>query len=170
MKRVGNLWPELTSFANLVAAAEAAAAGKRKRPDVAAFRIDLEPELMRLRRELLEGSYQPGPYRTFTILEPKPRRISAAPFRDRVVHHALTRVLEPVFERRFWRNSFACRTGMGTHKALKQAREGFRRFAYVLKCDVRKYFASIDHDILNEQLARVISDQPARRQPEQERA
>ena len=119
---------------------------------------------------MLEGSYQPGPYRTFTILEPKPRRISAAPFRDRVVHHALTRVLEPVFERRFWRNSFACRTGMGTHKALKQAREGFRRFAYVLKCDVRKYFASIDHDILNEQLARVISDQPARRQPEQERA
>ena len=160
MKRVGRLWPELTSFANLLAAAEAAAAGKRKRPDVAAFLIDLEPELLRLRRELLEGSYQPGRYRTFTILDPKPRQISAAPFRDRVVHHALTRTLEPVFERRFSRNSFACRTGMGTHRALEQAREGVRRFAYVLKCDVRKYFASIDHEILNQQLARVIKCKP----------
>jgi retron-type reverse transcriptase len=160
MKRVGGLWGELTSFANLLAAAEAAAAGKRKRPDVAAFRMELEPELLRLRRELLEGSYQPGRYRTFTILDPKPRQISAAPFRDRVVHHALTRVLEPVFERRFSRNSFACRVGMGTHKALEQAREGTRKFAYVLKCDVRKYFASIDHEILNRQLARVIKCKP----------
>jgi hypothetical protein len=117
MKRVGGLWAELTSFANLLASAEAAAAGKRKRPDVAAFQMDLESELLRLRRELLEGSYQSGRYRTFTILDPKPRQISAAPFRDRVVHHALTRVLEPVFERRFSRNSFACRAGMGTHKA-----------------------------------------------------
>ena len=160
MKRVGGLWEGLTSFANLLAAAEGAAAGKRKRPDVAAFEIDLEPKLMRLRRELLDGSYQPGRYRTFTILEPKPRRISAAPFRDRVVHHALTRILEPVFERRFSRNSFACRTGMGTHKALEQAREGTGKFAYVLKCDVRKYFASIDHEILNEQLARAVKCKP----------
>jgi len=160
VKRVGSLWPELTSFANLLAAAEAAAAGKRKRPDVAAFRIDLETELIRLRHELQEGSYRPGRYRTFTILDPKPRQISAAPFRDRVVHHALTRMLEPVFERRFSSNSFACRAGMGTHKALEQAREGARRFAYVLKCDVRKYFASIDHEILNQQLARVIKCKP----------
>jgi len=160
VRRVGGLWEELTSFTNLLAAAEAAAAGKRKRPDVAAFRLNIEPELMRLRRELLEGSYQPGGYRTFTLLDPKPRQISAAPFRDRVVHHALTRVLEPAFERRFSRNSFACRAGMGTHKALEQAREGARRFAYVLKCDVRKYFASIDHEVLNRQLARVIKCKP----------
>jgi retron-type reverse transcriptase len=160
MKRVGGLWEELTGFANLLAAEEAAAAGKRKRPDVAAFRMNLEPELLRLRRELLEGSYRPGPYRTFTILDPKPRQISAAPFRDRVVHHALTRVLEPVFERRFSPHSFACRTGKGTHKALNLAREGTRRFACVLKCDVRKYFASIDHEILNRQLARVVKCKP----------
>ncbi|MBI1791857.1 MAG: group II intron reverse transcriptase domain-containing protein [Acidobacteria bacterium] len=160
MKRVGNLWPDLTSFANLLGAAEAAAAGKRKRPDVAAFLMNLEPELMKLQRELLDGSYQPGRYRTFTLLDPKPRRISAAPFRDRVIHHALTRMLEPVFERRFSRNSFACRTGMGTHKALERAREGAQRYPYVLKCDVRKYFASIDHQVLNEQLARVIKCKP----------
>ena len=156
MRRIGGLWPEVTSFGNLLAAAEAAAAGKRKRPDVAAFGLNLEPELVRLQRELMNQSYRPGRYRTFTILDPKPRQISAAPFRDRVVHHALTGVLNPLFERRFSPNSFACRVGMGTHKALEQAREGARRFQYVLKCDVRKYFASIDHAILNERLARVI--------------
>jgi retron-type reverse transcriptase len=160
MKRVGNLWADLTSFANLLAAAEAAAAGKRKRPDVAVFLMNLEPELMRLRRELLDGGYQPGAYCTFQILDPKPRRISAAPFRDRVVHHALTRVLEPVFERRFSKNSYACRTGKGTHRALEAAREGVRRFPYVLKLDVRKYFASIDHQILNARLARAIKCKP----------
>lgn len=160
MRRVGNLWAQLTGFANLLAAAEAAAAGKRKRPDVAAFLMNLEPELMLLQRELLDGSYQPGRYRTFTIREPKARQISAAPFRDRVVHHALTRILEPIFERRFSRNSYACRTGKGTHKALAAAREGARRFAYVLKLDVRKYFASIDHRILNEQLQRAIKCKP----------
>lgn len=157
---MGGLWPELTSFRNLLAAAEAAASGKRKRPDVARFRMNQEAELVKLQRELLEGSYRPGHYRTFTILDPKPRQISAAPFRDRVVHHALTRILEPIFDRRFSCNSFACRTGMGTHKALAQAREGTRKFAYVFKCDVRKYFASIDHEILNQQLARVIKCRP----------
>ena len=160
MKRVGNLWPALTSFANLLAAAESAAAGKRKRPDVATFLLNLEPELLRLQRELLNGSYQPGPYRTFQILDPKPRRISAAPFRDRVVHHALTRVLEPIFERRFSNNSFACRTGRGTHRALEAARKGARKYSLVLKLDVRKYFASIDHQILNAQLSRAIKCRP----------
>jgi retron-type reverse transcriptase len=160
MKRVGGVWGNLTSFGNLLAAAEAAAAGKRRRPDVAAFLMNLEPRLIALRHELLEGSYQPGPYHTFRILDPKPRQISAAPFRDRVVHHALTNVLEPIFERRFSKNSFACRTGKGTHKALTLAREGARRFPYVLKCDVRKYFASIDHQILIAQLGRVIKCRP----------
>ena len=160
MKRIGNLWPELTSFANLLDSAHAAAAGKRSRPDVAAFLLDLEPNLLALRRELLDDTYRPGPYRTFTILDPKPRQISAAPFRDRVVHHALTRMLEPVYERRFSPYSFACRVGKGTHKALELARNGVRTYRYALKLDVRKYFASIDHSILNEQLARVIKCRP----------
>jgi retron-type reverse transcriptase len=160
MKRIGNLWPEVTSFENLLAAALAASAGKRKRPDVAAFLLGLEPELLELRRQLLSREYRTGAYRTFTIHDPKPRKISAAPFRDRVVHHALTRVLEPIFEKRFSNNSFACRTGMGTHKALERAKEGTRRFRYALKCDVRKYFASIDHAILNAQLARTIKCAP----------
>lgn len=156
LKRVPGLWLTLTSFGNLLASAEAAAAGKRKRPDVAAFLLDLEPNLLQIRRQLLDGSYQPGPYRTFLIHEPKPREISAAPFRDRVVHHALTRVLDPIFEKRFSPLSFACRKGFGVHKALQVARKGCQQFPYVLKCDVAKYFASIDHGILQAKLARVV--------------
>ena len=153
MKRAANLWPQLTSFENLLASAQAAAAGKRSRPDVAAFLLDLEPNLVRLQRELLDGTYRPGPYRTFEIREPKPRLISAAPFRDRVVHHALTRILNPVFEKRFSPFSFACREGKGTHAALSVAEAACARYTHVLKCDIRKYFASIDHQILKTKLA-----------------
>ena len=160
MKRVGGLWPELTSFANLLAAAEAAASCKRGRWDVAAFRMNQEWELMRLQRELLDGSYAPGDYHEFKVLDPKPRVISAARFRDRVVHHALTRVLEPIFERRFSKDSYACRKGLGTHRALEVAKLGVRECRYVLKCDVRKYFASIDHQILREKLERVVKCGP----------
>jgi hypothetical protein len=101
MKRIGGLWAELISFPNLLRAAHRAAAGKRSRPDVAAFRLNQEWELLQLQRELRDRVYRPGPYRTFVVREPKSRVISAAPFRDRVIHHALTQMLEPVFERRF---------------------------------------------------------------------
>ena len=101
MKRIGNLWAELTSFRNLLKAAKGAAAGKKKRHDVASFLMNLEPELLSLQRELISGEYQTGAYRTFLVKDPKPRRISAAPFRDRVVHHALTNILS-----QFSRNGF----------------------------------------------------------------
>jgi retron-type reverse transcriptase len=149
-------WPELTSLPNLFDAARRAADGKKSRPDVAAFRANLEPELYRLQRQLAGGSYRPGPYRAFRILDPKPRLISAAPFRDRVVHHALTNMVEPIFERRFVPYSFACRAGFGTHKALAHARRACARYSSVLKLDVQKYFPSIDHLILEDLLARVI--------------
>ncbi len=163
MKRAGNLWEELTSFENLLGAAKLAARGKRKRSDVANFALDLEGELVRLRRELMEERYQPGEYQSFQINDPKPRMISAAPFRDRVVHHALTMILEPIFERRFSKDCYACRKGFGTHRALDRAREGVRQQRYVLKCDVRKYFASIDHDILKGLLAAVVKCKPTLR-------
>jgi len=156
MNRIGNLWPQVTSWENLTEAAHAAARGKRKRPDVARFLHELEPNLCKLQRELEEGTYRPGAYRTFWIHDPKPRQISAAAFRDRVVHHALTRVLEPIFERRFTAYSFASRKGFGQHKALNLAREACRRYRYVLKCDIRKYFPSIDHSILKGLIGRVI--------------
>jgi retron-type reverse transcriptase len=160
MKRAGNLWPQLISFPNLLLAARRAAAGKRTRADVARFLLHLEPELCRLQRELRDGAYQPGPYRSFEVKDPKPRLISAAPFRDRVVHHALTQILEPIFEKRFSKDSFACRKGLGTHRALARAKDGARRFPFVLKCDVRKYFPSIDHEILKGLLARVVKCRP----------
>ncbi|MCP5114983.1 MAG: hypothetical protein GY953_29485, partial [bacterium] len=100
MKRVGGLWETLVSFENLHEAARRAALGKKKRPDVAALLMEQEIELVKLRQELQSGEDRPGAYRELRVGDPKPRLISAAPFRDRVVHHALTQVLEPVFERR----------------------------------------------------------------------
>ena len=147
MKRIGGLWQQIVSFENLLASVRAAAAGKRSRPDVARFLMDQELEIVKLQHELESESYTPGAYRTFIVSGPKRRLISAAPFRDRVVHHALTRVLEPIFERRFSRYSFACRKGFGTHKAIAEARRAAHHYAFVLKCDVSKFFASMDHDI-----------------------
>lgn len=151
------IWAELNSLANLFRAAHAAAAGKRLRPDVASFRANLESELFQLQRELSSGAYRPGAYRKFRIADPKPRLISAAPFRDRVVHHALTNIVEPIFERRFVPYSFACRKELGTHKALSHARRACARSPYVLKLDIGKYFASIDHSILEDLLRTVIA-------------
>ncbi|MGK0189866.1 MAG: RNA-directed DNA polymerase [Verrucomicrobiales bacterium] len=111
-----------------------------------------------MRTGLASGVYQPSPYRYFHIYEPKKRRVAAAPFRDRVVHHAVVRVLEPRFEKRFIEDSFACRSGKGTHAAMYRASAFARKFPYVLKCDIRKYFPSIDHEPLMHQVARVIGD------------
>ena len=98
MKRIGNLWDRMISFESLLLAARSAARGKRFKPGVARFVFDLERQLLLLHEELASKTYRPGPYRTFTIYEGKTRQISAAPFRDRVVHHALTGVLEPIFD------------------------------------------------------------------------
>ena len=156
MKRAGNLWSQVVCWDNLLDSALLAARGKKNRPDVARFLFQLEPNVCELQRELEAGAYRPGGYRSFWIHDPKARLISAAPFRDRVVHHALTRVLETVFEPRFMPNSFASRKGFGQHKALSKARVAVGRYRFVLKCDIRKYFPSIDHLILKDLLARVI--------------
>ena len=104
--------------------------------------------------ELLAGTYASGAYRTFEIFEPKRRLISAAPIRDRVVHHALCGVLERVFEPTFVFDSYACRRGKGTHAALDRFRDFARRHRYVLQCDVRKFFPSVDQEILKQLIAR----------------
>ena len=105
-------------FRNLLQAAHKAARRKRHSANVAQFGFDLENQLLRLHDELISNTYQPGAYRTFEIYDPKRRMISAAPFRDRVVHHALCNVLEPIFERTFVFDSYACRKGKGTHAAV----------------------------------------------------
>ncbi len=158
MRRHGGLWPEIVSFANLHAAAVEALRGKRGRVYAGRFFRDLESNLLGLQKELLAQRYTPGAYRTFWIQDPKPRLISAAPFRDRVVHHALVRVIEPFFERRFIHHSYACRRGKGTHAALAQFVTWARSSRHVLKLDVRKFFPSIDHDILKARLRRTLKD------------
>jgi retron-type reverse transcriptase len=158
VKRVGYLWDSLIGFENLLRSAEAACKGKRFRPDVACFHFGLERELWRLHAELAARSYQPGAYRAFVIREPKPRQISAAPYRDRVVHHALTRVLEPLFERSFLPDSYACRKGKGTHAAVDRCQHFGRRFRYAWKADVAKFFPSVDHEVLKGLLSRKVKD------------
>lgn len=135
-----------------------AAKGKRGRPAAARFEYRLEDNLVALQTELLEKSYRPGPYASFTIHEPKHRLISAAPFRDRVVHHALCYVIEPAFEQSFIADSYANRIGKGTHRALDRCQHFARRYKYVLQCDVKQFFPSIDHAILQDTLWRKVRD------------
>ena len=156
MKRYGNLWPEIVAFENLLAAARQAQKGKRFRENVLAFNYNLEGELIRLQKELVSKTYQPGAYSTFKIVEPKPRVISAAPYRDRVVHHALCNVIAPIFERTFIADSYANRLGFGNHRALHRFTQFARSSRYVLQCDVRKFFPSIDLSLLKGILRRKI--------------
>ena len=122
-----------------------------------AFLANLEKEVLRLERELRSGCYQPGRYKTIEVRDPKHRVVSAAPFRDRVVHHAFCAVCEPIFERGFIYDSYANRRGKGTHRAVARY-EAFRdRFRAVLRCDVYRYFPAIDHQILKDDLRRRIA-------------
>ncbi len=153
-----HLFPQICSFENLYLAYRAARRSKRSRVEVAGFELDLEANLLQLQAELLSQAYQPGVYRNFYIFEPKRWLVSAAPFRDRVVHHALCRVIEPIWEARFIHHSYACRVGKGTHRALDQCQAWVRQYRYALHGDVVKYFPSIDHQILYSLLARRIAD------------
>lgn len=126
---------------------------------MAAFEHQLADKLLALQADLLDSSYRPEGYTHFTIHEPKRRMISAAAFRDRVVHHGLCAVIEPRFERVFIPESFANRIGKGTHRAIQCFQDMSRHYAYVLRADIRQHFASIDHAILIEGLARKIKEQ-----------
>ncbi|MBP7446171.1 MAG: group II intron reverse transcriptase domain-containing protein [Zoogloea sp.] len=149
----------VSSWPSLFKAYRRAAAGKRRKPGVAAFEHQLADKLLALQADLLDGSYRPGPYTHFTIHEPKRRTISAAVFRDRIVHHALCAVIEPRFERAFIGDSYANRVGKGTHRAIQRFQALSRHYAYVLRADIRQHFASIDHAILIDGLASKIEEQ-----------
>ena len=130
--------------------------GKSRRPDVEDWWLRRETDVTALREELLSGGYRPGAYRFFEIHEPKRRLIAAAAFRDRVVHHALCNRLAPVLERRFIARSFSCQIGKGTTAARECCRRLTNRHAFVLKCDVAKFFPNIDHEILFAKLAALV--------------
>jgi retron-type reverse transcriptase len=156
MIRYGNLYPQIIDFENLLLAAQKAEKGKRFRENVLAFNYNLEHELLRLKQELINRTYQPGEYRTFYIKEPKTRMISAAPYRDRVIHHALCNIILPLIERSFINDSYANRVNFGTHSALRRFTKFARSSRYVLQCDIQKYFPSIDHEVLKNLLRRKI--------------
>ena len=158
MKRQGHLFEQITTFDNLLLAAKKAVRGKKDRPRVADFYFQLEPELLRLEEELVEGSYVPLPYRTFMVYEPKPRKICAADIRDRVAHHAICNVLEPIFERFSVYDSYACWKGKGTHRAIRRAQAFSRKNRYFLKIDVEKFFECVDHRRLKDLPARKFKD------------
>ena len=129
--------------------------GKRGKRDVQEFQMRLLDNVLSLHSDLASGVYHHGRYHAFNIFDPKPRHIHKASVRDRLLHHAIYRVLYPFFDRTFIADSFSCRIGKGTHKALNRFL-AFGRIAgknntltcWILKCDIKKFFASIDHDVL----------------------
>ncbi len=157
MKTFKNLYSQIYDFQNLVQAARLAKRGKRFKNATAFYNMKLENELWRLHFDLKNKTYKTGPYQDFVIFEPKRRVISAATYRDRVLHHAIHNILEPIFDRSFIFDSYATRKGKGTHAALQRFQKFSRGHRYVLKCDVKKYFPSIRRDILLREIKRKIS-------------
>jgi retron-type reverse transcriptase len=157
-KKYRNLIDEIASLANLYRAYEKAARGKRYSYGHLQFKEHLAANLRMLSVALKDGSYRPSPTRIFYVNEPKRREISALPFADRVAQHALCNIIEPIFEKTFLPNSYACRTGKGTHVAAIEAQAIMRRgFTHWLKLDFSKYFASIDRAVLHVEIRRKIS-------------
>jgi RNA-directed DNA polymerase len=139
--------------------------GKRLRLDVMVFERNLEDNVHALRDDLLSGRYVHGSYEPFTVFDPKQRLIHKAAVRDRLVHQAVVNAIEPLFEPRFIFDSYSCRVGKGVHAAVRRLRRFFRRASrndtrtvYALKCDIRKFFASVDHEILFHLLNRRVRD------------
>ncbi len=156
---------EVTSLENLCAAWEEFAAGKRGKTDVQEFSDNLMDNILQLHKDLTTHKYRHGGYRAFRISDPKPRQIHKASVRDRLLHHAVHRLLYPFFDRIFVADSFSCRIDKGTHAALNRFRDlalkvgkNHTRTVWVLKCDIRKFFASVNQTILLKLLFERIPD------------
>ena len=164
MKRIGELYEKIYNFNNLYEAYLKARKNKRYRLEVMTYTNNLEENLITLQNELIWGKYKIGNPRIFTIFIPKIREIKALPFRDRVLQHALNTVIEPYFEKSFYNYSYACRKEKGTHKASLKVQEWLyiaeknNKNLYCLKCDIKKFFNSVDLKILLEILSRKIKD------------
>ncbi len=148
MKRENNLFEKIVSFENVLKASKRARRGKRYKASTAGFEYNLEHNLLKIIEVLREKTYVPGCYCDFHIYDPKRRVISAAPYFDRVIHHALINIIESIAGKSFIYDTYACIKGKGTHKAVQRYREFQKKNKYVLKCDIRKYFESVDHEIL----------------------
>lgn len=159
-----NIWKNVIDYESLYLAYKKASKGKRYAYESMKFRVNLEENLITIQNDLIWKTYKPEPLRCFTIYEPKQREIAAPSFRDRVVHHALVAAIEPIFEKKFVTDSFACRKGRGTHAA----RYRIQRFCritkknwgkyWILKADIKKFFPSVSHSTLKRVVRRTISD------------
>lgn len=160
-KRIGNLFNQCFSMEALYAAYERGRRGKRKTFSVMRFERDLGANLQVLYDELHAGTYRPLPYRHFMVMEPKPRQISAPAFRDVVVQHAIYGLLNPIFDRVFIHDSYGCRVDKGTHMASNRAQQYLREAnpdSYTLQLDIRRFYYTIDRDILRRLIERKIKD------------
>lgn len=165
MKTHKNIFQEICTWENIYLAFLKAQKKKSKRPDVIAFKENLINNLTLLQHELISGEYKPRPLSTFIIRDPKTRKIRKSDFRDRIVHHAICNLLEPIFDKSFIFDSFANRKGKGSLNALKRF-DVFKRKAsknskigcFVLKADIRHYFDEVDHDVLLQIIGRKIKD------------
>lgn len=164
-KTFKNLLSPMLEIDNLHRAFKKCSKGRRNKPKVVKFRANLVDELLSIKDDILSGNYQVSGYNSFLVYEPKVRKITALKaFRDRVVQQAVFDILETIYEPRFIPNSFACRTGKGTHAALDKAQSLIKRHSecskvFVFKADVRKFFASINHSHLKRILKKRIGDQ-----------
>jgi len=156
-----HLFSRITQFANLVHAWRLASRGKRDRLPVARFAAEMDERLVEIKHALETSTWQPCAHRQFFVYDPKFRSIAAPPFADRVVHHAICSIIEPLFERRFIFDSYACRVDKGAHRAVRRLQKFLRkkRAVYALKCDISQFFASINHDVLRRIIRQTIHDQ-----------
>lgn len=158
MKRRGHLMERIAQSDNLREAFLRAARGKSSKHVVVQFRASLDQQLQAISDDLLAGRYTFGPYHYFTIYDPKKRVICAAPFRDRVVFHAIMRICHPVFDNHQIHDSYASRIGKGTYAALERTQQMVRRHRWFAKLDMVKYFDSVDHQVMMRQLCRLFKD------------
>lgn len=156
---------EVTSVENLLEAWKEFKQGKSKKEGVQRFQLRLMEHILALHTDLRNRTYRHGPYKHFRIADPKPRDIHKASVRDRLLHHAMYRILAPFFDKKFIFDSYSCRVGKGTHRALYRFADFAKRGSFsqtktcsVLKCDIRKFFANINHEVLFSILARHMPD------------
>jgi retron-type reverse transcriptase len=165
MKQLDLNFSDIASVENLLEAWAEFLPGKRTKPDVQEFQLRLMDNIFSLHRDLVNGTYRHGGYKAFNISDPKPRNIHKATVRDRLVHHAIYRQLYPFFDKTFIADSYSCRINKGTHKALdrlhffarKESRNNTRTI-WILKGDIKRFFASVDHGTLFAMLEKYISD------------
>ena len=163
--RLDHKFKDLIGIDNLLIAWQEFLRGKRNKKDVQQFQFSLMDNMLSLHYDLFNQAYRHGGYEEFNISDPKPRIIHKATVRDRLLHHAVYRILYPFFDDKFISDSFSCRDNKGTHRAIKRFEEFYRKVSknktktcWVLKCDIKKFFHSINQQVLMEILEEYISD------------